>query len=281
MKPIQKILAATDFSNRSTRALKYAIALAQATEAKLYILHAYRVPAVATGTPYPMAGLYTDTLTINQQVEKEVEQSFEEIKLLHLKGHPIRYEFISSCAFPEEAIEEAIPEKAIDLVVMGNRGDSSFEKLLGSTTTHMMRRTTCPILAIPENTVYAKVDHMLFATDYEQVNRADNFQALLGLARLFRAQIDVLHITSAQKKLSQEKLAIGEGLERILHTPHQYHHADSDDVLEGLQMFLKQHDDVGMVAVMPRDHSLWERLTHSSISKEIIFDADRPVLIFH
>ena len=80
MKTIKKILAPTDFSDRATRALKYAISLAHATEAKLFILHAYRMPSGATGTPYPMTGLYVDVVANQELIEKEVQQSFDEIE---------------------------------------------------------------------------------------------------------------------------------------------------------------------------------------------------------
>ncbi|MEQ9443003.1 MAG: universal stress protein [Cyclobacteriaceae bacterium] len=282
MKPIKQILAPTDFSDRATRALRYAISLAQTFEAKLFILHAYQTPDTAIGTPYPMANLYVDTLAVNKQVVQEVEESFEEIKMKHLVNKKVNYEFISSSAFPEEAIEEAIKEKEIDLVVMGNRGDSDWEKLLGSTTSHMMRRTSCPILAIPENAIYAKVDRILFATDYRQVDQAATFRVLLSLATMFQAQIDVLHITPFAEKLNHDQLAAGEAVERTFHAVrHFYHQQESEDVLDGIQAYLSQHDNIGLVAVMPRDHDLWERLTHSSVAKEIVFESDRPVLAFH
>lgn len=280
MKSIRRILAPTDFSDRATRALKYAIGLSQATEAKLYILHAYRVPSAATGTPYPITGMYVDTVASQEQIAKEVDQEFEEIELLHLKDKRIHYEFISTCSFPEEAIEEAIEEKEIDLVVMGNRGDSSMEKLLGSTTSHLFHRTDCPILAVPEDAIFANIDSVLFATDYQQVDHANKFQGLISLASAFSARIDVLHITPNDEKLTPEKLVVGESLERVFRqVRHTYHHQQGEDVLEGLNHYLERHEEAGILAVMPRDHSLWERLTQGSVTNQIVFEADRPVLV--
>jgi len=282
MKPIKRILAPTDFSDRATRALKYAIGLSQATEAKLYILHAYRVPTAATGTPYPVTGMYVDTVASQEQIAKEVDQEFEEIELLHLKDKRINYEFISTCSFPEEAIEEAIEDREIDLVVMGNRGDSTMEKLLGSTTTHLFRRTDCPILAIPEDAIFANIDSVLFATDYQQVDHANKFQGLISLASAFSARIDILHITPSDEKLTPEKLVVGESLERVFRqVRHTYHHQQGEDVQDGLRRYLERHEEAGILALMPRDHSLWERLTKGSITNQVVFEADRPVLVFH
>ena len=282
MKTIKKILAPTDFSARATRALKYAISLAHATEAKLFILHAYRMPSGATGTPYPMTGLYVDVVANQELIEKEVQQSFDEIEDIHLKDKKVQYEFIATCAFPEDAIEEAVEEKEIDLVVMGNRGESKLEKLLGSTTTHIMRRTSCPVLAIPEDAVFAKVDTILLATDFRQVDRANIFEGLLSLANAFHAQVDVLHVSPSEELLGADKLIVGNSLDRTLRAvPHTYHHQKAEDVLEGLQTYLEKHHEVGILAMMPRDHNIWERLTQGSVTKQVVFEADRPVLVFH
>ncbi|MEM8969884.1 MAG: universal stress protein [Bacteroidota bacterium] len=271
MKTIKKILAPTDFSDRATRALKYAISLAQNTNAKLFILNAY-----------PMTGVYLDIQVSQAQIVKEVREKFEEIEKTHLKDKKIVYEFIDSGSFPEEAIEEAIEEHEIDLVVMGNRGDSNLEKLLGSTTTHLIRRTSCPILAIPENAIFTKIDSILLATDYQQVDRAETFQGLISLADAFHTKIDVLHISASDKKLDNDKLTVGDSLDRILRPiRHTYHFQKGEDVLEGLKAYLERHNEVGILAMMPRDHTVWERLTQGSITKQVVFEADRPVLVFH
>ncbi|MEM9832059.1 MAG: universal stress protein [Bacteroidota bacterium] len=271
MKTIKKILAPTDFSDRATRALKYAISLAQNTGAKLFILNAY-----------PMTGMYLDIKASQEQIVNEVQEKFEEIERTHLNGKKMAYEFIGSGSFPEEAIEEAIEEHGIDLVVMGNRGDSDLEKLLGSTTTNLMRRTTCPILTVPENAVFAKIDSILLATDYQKVDRPDTFQGLMSLADAFHTRIDVLHVSESDGKLGNDKLTVGDSLERILRPfRHTYHFQRGEDVLEGLRAYLDRHHEVGILAMMPRDHTVWERLTRRSITKQVVFEADRPVLVFH
>lgn len=281
MKSIKNILVATDFSDCATRALKYAVELGRSTEAKLFILHAYRIPGGTTGTPYPMTGMYADTVSIQEQMAKEVKQSLEELERLHLKGQRVRYELISTCNFPEEAIEEAISENNIDLVVMGNRGESSLERLLGSTTTHLMRQTRCPLLAVPEDAVFNQVSNILFATDYQRVDQREAFQGLIALAQAFRARIDVLHIAEESDRLDSNKLSVGESLDRALRPMrHSYHHQQAEDVIEGLRKYLERHEEVGILAVMPRDHSFWERLTQRSVSSQVVFEADRPVLAF-
>jgi nucleotide-binding universal stress UspA family protein len=200
---------------------------------------------------------------------------------MHLKDKRLHFEFISTCSFPEEAIEEVIEDKKIDLVVMGNRGDSALEKLLGSTTTHLIHRTDCPVLAVPEEAIFANIDSVLFATDYQQVDHANKFQGLISLARAFSARIDILHITPNEEKLSPEKLIVGESLDRVFRqVSHTYHHQQGEDVLDGLQRYLERHEEAGILAMMPRDHSLWERLTKGSITNQVVFEADRPVLVF-
>ena len=289
MKPIQKILVPTDFSDGATRALEYAVHLAQATEreaapAKLFILHAYRVPNPVHLSPYPVAGAYGgDTLVDYKQIKQEVEDDFKALVHDHLLNKHVAYELISVFDMPEEAIEETVNDKEIDLIVMGTRGGGVIDKLVGSTTTHVMRRVACPLIAVPENAIFARVDHILLATDYEHIQHANTFQILVTLANIFRAEINVLHVTAKYTKLTQEKLAVGDMLDRMLrHAHHSYCHQENDDILEGLRAYLREHDqEVGMLAMIPRNHNLWDRITRGSITKDMLFEADRPVFVFH
>ena len=282
MKLIQKILVPTDFSDGATRALEYAIHLAQAAPAKLFVLHAYRVPNPVYMSPYPVAGAYGgDTIVDYKQIKQEVEADLEVLERDHLRNKSVQYELISVCDMPEEAIEEAVDEQAIDLIVMGTRGGGMLDKLVGSTTTHVMRRVACPLIAVPENAVFAKVDHILLATDYERIKHADTFQVLVTLANIFRAEINILHVTSKYDKLTQQNLAAGEMLERLLrHVRHSYCHQEDDDILTGLRTYLSEHkEEVGMLAMIPRDHNLWDRLARGSVTKSMLFEADRPVFV--
>ena len=282
MKPIQKILIPTDFSDGATRALQYAIHLAEAAQAKLYVLHAYRVPNPVHMSPYPVAGAYGgDTLVDYHQIEQEVEDDFKALVHDHLCNQHVEYELISVCDMPEEAIERTVNDQEIDLVVMGTRGGGVIDKLVGSTTTHVMRRVACPLIAVPENAVFTKVDHILLATDYERIKRADTFQILVTLANIFRAQIDILHVTPKYSKLTQENRAAGDMIDRLLrHARHSYCHEENDDVLEGLRTYLDEHDkEVGMLAMIPRDHNLWDRIARGSVTKSMLFTTDRPVFV--
>ena len=282
MKPIKKILVPTDFSDQATRALEYAIHLAKAADAQLFVLHAYRVANSVMTSPYPVAGAYGgDALVDYKQIKQAVDQDMEALESDHLLNKHLTYELIAVCNLPEEAIEETVNERDIDLVVMGTRGGGVIDKLVGSTTTHVMRRVACPLIAVPENAIFAKVEHILLATDYERIKRADTFQILVTLANIFRAQVNVLHITPKYTKLTQEKLAVGETLDRLLrHARHTYCHEENDDILEGLRTYLREHDEeVGMLAMVPRDHSFWDRIVRGSVTKSILFEADRPVFV--
>lgn len=291
MKPIQKILVPTDFSDGATRALEYAVHLAEAVQrgaaqrnaalVKLFVVHAYQVPNPVSMSPYPVAGAYGgDTLVNYQLIEQEVAEHLEALKRNHLLNKHVEPELISVYNMPEAAIEEAVNKHDIDLVVMGTRGGGLIDKLVGTTTTRVMHRVACPLIAVPENAVFAKVDHILLATDYERIKHADTFQILVTLANVFRAQIDVLHVTPEYTKLTEANLAAGDMIDRLLrHARHSYCHEENDDILEGLRSYLSEHDDVGMLAMIPRDHNFWDRITQGSVTNNVLFEADRPVFV--
>lgn len=281
MKPIERILIPTDFSDEATRALIYGIRLAQATEATLVILHAYQVPNPVMASPYPVATAYTNTTVDYQRIKREVEAELEALAHIHLPSKLVPYELISVCDLPEEAIEETVYDRKIDLIVMGMRGGGTWDKLVGSTTTHVMRQVACPLVAVPVNAVFTPVDRILLAIDYERIERADTFQTLVTLANVFQAQIDVLHVTPKQTRLSRGKLAVGETLDRMLrHAHHAYCHEENDDILDGLRAYLQRHDhEVGMLAMIPRQHNFWNRIVRGSVTDNVLFETDRPVFV--
>ena len=278
MQPINRILVPTDFSDRATRALKYAVHLAQAAEAHLFILHAYQLPVATVVGYYPVS----TAAPINpQQIHDEVHETLETLAQDHLSDRCLPYKLLSMCDLPEAAIEKTVDEHDIDLIVMGMRGGGAVNKLVGSTTTRVMRQVTCPLIAVPENAVFTQVKHILLATDYQRVKHADTFQILVTLANVFRAQIDVLHITAQHAKLTPENLSAGSMIDRLLrHARHTYCHVENDDIFRGLRAYLREREEeIGMLAMVPRNHNLWERIARGSMTRNMLFEADRPVFV--
>ncbi|WPP50803.1 universal stress protein [Catalinimonas niigatensis] len=279
MKSIKNILAPTDFSSAANNALLYATGLAREFEAKLYVLHSYRIPTVSD-VAYPLGGIYPEGMVDIEDVREEVNAEMDKIKNDYLSSKSLHYETVLECGFAEENIQHIIEQKNIDLVVMGTRGANALQELFGSTTTHLINRTQVPILVIPENVKFSKIESIVLATDYQKVHKPETYATMISMANTFHANLDILHVRKEATKLSIEELEAGEDLDRILHkVPRAYHYTLEDESInEGIERFLKNHE-FSMLAMVPREHSLIDKLIHGSKTQHMIFHTQRPLLV--
>jgi nucleotide-binding universal stress UspA family protein len=146
MGEIKKILYATDFSENSKFALKYAISVAQKYGAKLYLLHVIQPPT------YPL-GMYSEisfdamdkfTHSITEATEKEMK-TLKETMLSGVTDYEIM--IISGTPFLE--ILRVAKEKEAGLIVVGTHGRTGLDHVLfGSTAEKVVRRSPCPVLSV-------------------------------------------------------------------------------------------------------------------------------------
>jgi nucleotide-binding universal stress UspA family protein len=279
MKPITKILAPTDFSPAANNALNYAVGLAKEIGAKLYVLHAYRIPAVAD-TAYPIGGMYPEGMVDMEDVQKEINAEMEKIKTDYLYSPDLKFETITESGFAQESILEYVDKLDIDLIVMGTRGSNALQELFGSTTSHIINNTKVPILVIPREVSFEKVDNIVLATDYKKSHKPETYDMLLTMVDIFHADVDVLHVRQEVSKMSGDELDAGEELDRILKkTRHSYHYnLENENVNEGIEKFLQDHQS-SMLAMVPRKHSLIDRLIHGSKTQHMIFHTQKPLLV--
>lgn len=144
MTKIKKILFPTDFSKYSDYALQYAISIASAFSAKLYILH---VIDHARQQDY----FLVLTLTFEEIEDKLMEEAQKKLEELLSKNISQEIEFETSIksGTPFVEIIRAAKQENIDLIVMGSHGRSGIsEILIGSVAERVMRKASCPVLIV-------------------------------------------------------------------------------------------------------------------------------------
>ncbi|MFT5326712.1 MAG: nucleotide-binding universal stress UspA family protein [Planctomycetaceae bacterium] len=145
---VRKVLTPTDFSDRSRRAIQYAVDEARLRRAELHLFHC--VTTVMIG--HPMDGT---ALPVSEDVLGEAQRS-----LLNFPedcegaNDPDRLGLKVVRAVdqgnPELTILEYAREHLIDLIVLGTHARSGVERfLLGSTAEAILRHAPCPVLIVP------------------------------------------------------------------------------------------------------------------------------------
>ncbi len=162
----KRVLIATDFSDASRNALRYAAAIARNHEARLYIVH------VVSSVGYRMVGPDVEI--------QAAELAARELKELWAKlgGSSPSSEFELSlivrrgeiCA----QIEDLVEKEQIDLLVVGTHGRTGLSKvMMGSVAEETFRKASCPVLTVgpvsswswPQSEV-GKEKVILYATDF-------------------------------------------------------------------------------------------------------------------
>lgn len=189
----KRVLIATDFSDASHNALRYASGIARNHGARLYVVH------VVSSVGYRMVGANAEVQAAELAARelKELwgklagddQSSRVELALIVRRGEV--------CA----QLEDLIRKEHIDLVVVGTHGRAGLSKVvLGSVAEEVFRKVSCPVLTVgpssawdwPEKEVGAEKT-ILFATDFGD----DSVNALpyaVSIATRSGSKLVLLHV---------------------------------------------------------------------------------------
>jgi len=143
---IKKVLCPVDFSESSDHAMQYALALAEAYEAELQLLHVVEVPAAAVaGGPMGPPVLSLDNLEEFQascrehlaSVAGKVSEQYKNVTHHLANGVPFL------------GIVQSAKAENVDLIVVGTHGRTGLaHALIGSVAEKLVRKAPCPVLTV-------------------------------------------------------------------------------------------------------------------------------------
>jgi universal stress protein A len=141
---IHHILAPTDFSDHSKKALDYALGLAEKFGAKLSLLHVVEIP------PYPVEGYAPPSLAATFLDDLERLATEELARWLpEAAAQNVDMTRVVAVGSPYRKIIEAAEAEGVDLIVMATTGRTGISRLvMGSVAERIVRHATCPVLTI-------------------------------------------------------------------------------------------------------------------------------------
>ncbi len=139
-KLFEKILIATDGSEKNKSAIEEAVKIARVCGSTVYAVYVMDEGLMKSAIEVPIAeDLYK---RIREEGEKAVNWVKENAQGVNLET------FILS-GRPARAITEFAEQKKVDLIVVGTQGKSGIERfLLGSVADEIIRTAGCPVLTI-------------------------------------------------------------------------------------------------------------------------------------
>lgn len=193
---LRRILVPTDFSDRATQALRYAVPLARQLGGKISVLHVLDWPVV----PATVGFALTDERTLAEAARR---------KLAELAQATVPPELLDRALVRTgrayHGIVEAARELRLDLIVMATQGRVGLEGvLLGSTAERVVRHAACPVLTVrsqggvrspglKSRSLVPRINRILVPVDFSiRSEPAVRFAA--SLAQTMIARIGLLHV---------------------------------------------------------------------------------------
>jgi nucleotide-binding universal stress UspA family protein len=146
----KQILCPVDFSDCSMQALNYAMSLAQEADAHLTVVHVMAYGLDATPDMYDTV-ITDDRLSLadyRMRREEDARQRLKEAVPQTVAAY-CRVDTMVSSGKPSREILRIAAEQQTDLIVIGVQGRGAADLMfLGSTTNHVVRAATCPVLTL-------------------------------------------------------------------------------------------------------------------------------------
>jgi nucleotide-binding universal stress UspA family protein len=212
---VERILCPTDLSAESDEAMRYAVALASAYEAKLLLFHC--------------TGIKTDGIESRHKgsdVADALAQALtRHVGLVQLDKLDWEALVIDNVDNIGDAIVHQAAEHNVDLIIMRSRRRPHAAVLLGSTAETVCRNSPCPVLVthprerewVGYSTGEIDLRRVLVAHDFSR----DSALALkygISLAQEYQTELHLLHVISDREREDPEVVWSHVGLESLYKT---------------------------------------------------------------
>ncbi|WP_020570877.1 universal stress protein [Neolewinella persica] len=280
MNQIKSILVPVDFSAIARNAFRYALQLGDHLEASITLLYTVP-PASAVPDHAPFAVSFVEEL--QEEAALGIRQ-FMNTEIKALSGQ-LQREPKVNCVVAVGDLRHTIRDKAgemnNDLIVMGTHGQHDvWDKLLGTNTTFLLKRSPLPLLIVPNGVKFTPCKLLCYATDLQHVD-ASQVKRLLDAFSVFHPDLHFLHVLPPEKEQTAYDLG---RLRELFGNPNAatkttFATVNNKEVFSGINDYVsRNHCD--LVFMHRPEYSWLEDLFRSSNTREAALKANFPLLIF-
>lgn len=280
---MKTILYATDYSENSVAALKYAHTISSKMNAKLLVVHVFDYPTMLDDLSLKGEDPFPD---IEGDAFKKHNSKLNKFcnKILNndLRNLNIEMEAIENKSVVKGIVLKADEIDAL-LIVMGMIGGSALrEIIMGNTTKHLLEKSPCPVLTIPSDASHTQIETIVYATDFEEEDLGA-IDKLTEIAKPLNAKIRIVHISSLEESVGIGQMNdIREKIKKHIKYPNIdldiFH---SEDVFNDLKVYLRKVN-ADLIAMLERENkSLSSLIFHRDLVKRMESYGRVPMIIFN
>ena len=259
---MKNILVPIGSSANSGSNLQYAIDLAKALKANVYVVSVFQELS-------KVAGLSKVNTILMEETEHRLDDVVSKVdhKGVSVTAHPLKGEIL-------EGINRVNKQIPIDLMVLAPRSNSIKEEVfLGKTSGKLLKHTNIPILVVPEGAVFTPPKTMLMAFKNGNFDKDHLLEPVHEFVRQFNTQVHLLHVETAES--NDGLMQVSDNLKNLRTSYTIAKNATTfQAVLEHFQQF--QPD---MLCVIRRKRGFFKKLWEKNQIMKREFHTSKPLLV--
>jgi len=276
---MKTILVPTDFSSTAKNAAMYAINFAKQLKYERIILYnAYQAPLT---TDPDIAMINTVDIT---ELEKSSKTNLENFKML-LKPYcdaSVTLDIISEYGAVTYDINEICKSNEVDFIVMGVTGVGKVEEtLIGSFAIDVARRSEVPVIIVPPDATFTKIEEVMLACDFSKVVETTPVESIKKLLDASEAKLFVVNIDHNNKRFNADTPFESLMLDTLLYDyKPEYRFIDDPDFVEGINKAALDKQ-VDLIITIPKKMGWFEGLFKKSRTKMLAYHSHVPLMVVH
>lgn len=282
---MKRILVATDLTANAEHAVVYAYKLAQSLGAKLYICHSLNVPA-----EIPQSGTVAWPQEVYDDMDRDSKTELSKLKhKLTAAGAPDTFTPEIICVQGTGVVTDVVNAEAArhkaDLIVLGTHGNDRLGTLLiGNHSRKMIEAATCPLLLVPDGSVFRPIKKIAFGSDFKHAELELNaISRLVTLAKTLNAELVLAHIQKSNEDTAGNSIIKELLTELVRNHGHQQVSVKvvkSEHIARGL-VWLAHNTHIDLLAMVHKRHNFLVELLHGSRTQQLAAQTPVPLLVFN
>ncbi len=261
---MKNIISPTDFSQASMRTLPYLREFYRRFHTEITLLHTYEVRKTGGMLIRMDDILKEDAIRRLERWKSELSKGLDSEEGIHstiVQGSLV------------DVFAKMVQTGRYDMALLGTAGVSDFlEMLEGSFTNRLLKKTTVPILAIPEDFDFRPFDTVVMAVDDLEFRNSNFLDPFLSIIKEWNSTVWIYHKDTGDRYAPSIKALEGVANVHYFHEP-----VGGDSILEGILEFCKDKE-AGLLCMIRHKQTFLEKSLNISTTSQSLFSARLPML---
>ena len=274
---MKKFLVPTDFSETSKNAARYAVELAQDDPETTIILY---------NTYYKLSpGSDGSLLTESDEDRKKIlNQALRNLEIELHEISTVRIEYVAEEGSSlVDSIERYVRYNGINFVIMGITGATKLEQIfIGSNALNMARQGICPVIIVPPNAKFKKIQNVMLLSDFKNVKSTTPVAQIKQILDSFKPNLHIVNVDSEHYiQLTEDYKRERDWMEKTFeeYKP-EFYFIRLYDFLDATSNFTADQN-IDLIVTVPRKHSFLSGLYKTSHTKKLAYHSHIPVAAIH